>query len=137
MAALSEGPVSQEGSFELAAGGGDVDVDVVMGAVDGCCWRNTAGLEASLGILAGLSLRERRQGEVRYLRQHRPAVDPIYMRLGRVGIYGWGGVGAELSEVSGVVICCGGEAVHNRASRHYIPLFVSQRSHQIWDATIN
>ena len=61
MAALSEGPVSQEGSFELAAGGGDVDVDVVMGAVDGCCWRNTAGLEASLGILAGLLLRERRQ----------------------------------------------------------------------------
>ena len=54
MAALSEGPVSQEGSFELV-GAGDVGMEMEMGVVgaDGCCcccwrWRD---LEASLGIL--------------------------------------------------------------------------------------
>ena len=96
MAALSEGPVSQEGSFELV-GAGDVGMEMEMGVVgaDGCCccccwrWRD---LEASLGILvlfccgAGRVVQERERE--RYLKQHRPAVDPIYMRWGRVGIYG-------------------------------------------------
>ena len=52
---MSEGPVSQEGSFELV-GAGDVGMVMEMGVVgaDGCCccccwrWRD---LEASLGIL--------------------------------------------------------------------------------------
>ena len=86
--------MNQEGSFELV-GAGDVGMEMEMGVVgaDGCCcccwrWRD---LEASLGILvlvccgAGRVVRGEREG---YLKQHRPAVDPIYMRWGRVGIYG-------------------------------------------------